>query len=133
MSEDELAIRSAVSAWIEATQRGDIDSVLSLMTEDALFLLPDQPPMTRAAFEVASRAQAAAQLHIEAHSDIQEVSVEGALAYLWSRLVVTVIPPGAESMRREGHTLTVFRKVNGRWLLHRDANLLGRVQAGRGA
>ena len=133
MSEDELAIRSAVSAWLEATQRGDIDSVLSLMTEDALFLLPGQPPMTRAAFEVASRAQAAAKLHIEARSDIQEVRVEGALAYLWSRLAVTVIPPGAEPIRREGHTLTVFRKVNGSWLLHRDANLLGRVQADREA
>jgi uncharacterized protein (TIGR02246 family) len=128
VSEDELAIRSAVSAWLEATQRGDIDSVLSLMTEDALFLLPGQPPMTRAAFEVASRSQAAAGMHIEARSDIQEIRVEGALAYLWSRLAVTVFPTGTEPIKREGHTLTVFMKVGGKWLLHRDANLLGRVQ-----
>lgn len=127
MSEDELAIRSAVSSWIEATQRGDIDAVLDLMTEDALFLVPGQPPMTRTAFEAASRSQVAARLHVEAHSEVQEVRVEGTLGYLWSRLAVTVIPPSGEPIRREGHTLTVFRKVSGRWLLHRDANLLGRV------
>ena len=133
MSEDELAIRSTVASWIEATQRGDIDAVLDLMTEDALFLTPGQPPMSKSAFEAASRTQAAANLHITALSDVREVRVEGVLAYLWSHLAVTVSPPGAEPIRREGHTLTVFRKVGGKWLLHRDANLLVKVQAGRDA
>jgi ketosteroid isomerase-like protein len=32
MSEDELAIRSVVSAWFEATKRGDTQAVLDLMT-----------------------------------------------------------------------------------------------------
>ena len=133
MSEDELAIRSVVAEWIDATQRGDIDAVLDLLTDDALFLVQGQPLMTRAMFEAASRAQASAKLRIEAKSQIQEVQVEGALAYLWSKLAVTVTPPGAAPMKREGHTLTVFRKVNGRWLLHRDANLLARFEAGRDA
>jgi hypothetical protein len=31
-------------------------------------------------------------------------------------------------MQRQGHTLTVLRKVQGRWLLARDANLLGAPQ-----
>ena len=129
MSEDELAIRSVVAEWIDATQRGDIDAVLDLLTDDALFLVQGQPPMTRAMFEAASRAQASAKLRIEAKSQIQEVQVEGALAYLWSKLAVTVTPPGAAPMKREGHTLTVFRKVNGRWLLRRDANLLARIDS----
>ena len=127
MSEDERAIRSVVASWIEATQRGDIDAVLNLLTEDALFLTPGQPPMTRAAFEVASRSQAVAKLHIEARSEIKEVKIEGAMGYLWSHLAVTVSPPGGNPIQREGHTLTVFMKVGGRWLLHRDANLLAKV------
>lgn len=129
MSGDELAIRSVISSWLDATKRGDVDAVLNLMTEDALFLTPGQAPMTRAAFEAVSRSQAAAKLQIEAQSEIQEVQVDGAMGYLWSRLAVTVIPQDADPIRREGHTLTVFKKVGGRWLLHRDANLLGRVQA----
>jgi len=127
MTEDEQAIRSVVHTWIDATQRGDIDTVLGLLTEDALFLIQGQPPMTRSMFEAASRSQAAAKLHIEAESQIKEVLVEGAMGYLWSHLAVTVAPLGADPIRREGHTLTVFKKVSGRWLLHRDANLLGRV------
>ncbi len=127
MSEDEFAIRSVVSSWLDATKRGDIDAVLGLMTEDALFLTPGQAPMTRAAFEAASRSQAAAKLQIEAQSEIQEVRVDGSMGYLWSRLAVTVIPEGAAPIMREGHTLTVFKKANGRWQLHRDANLLQKI------
>lgn len=63
-----------------------------------------------------------------AQSEIQEVRVEGTMAYMWSHLMVNVTPPGAgDPIERAGHTLTVFRKVSGRWLLGRDANLLVRV------
>ena len=128
MSVDELAIRSVVTSWIEATKRGDIQSVLDLMTEDALFLVPGQPPMNKAAFEAASRSQASARVPIDAQSEIQEVRIEGTMAYMWSHLTVTVTPAGAsDSIKRAGHTLTVFRKVGDRWLLCRDANLLVRV------
>ena len=129
MSEDERAIRAVVAAWLDATRRGDVHAVLDLMTDDALFLVPGQPPMDKAAFEAASRAQSAAKLQISATSDIREVRVEAAMAWLWSHLTVTVTPPGAAApIRRAGHTLTIFRKVGGRWLLARDANLLVKVQ-----
>ena len=126
--QEEQSIRSVVASWIEATKRGDIESVLELMTEDALFLVSGQPPMDKAAFEAASRSQASAKLQFDALSEIQEIQVEGAMAYAWSRLTVTVTPPGpTEPIKRAGHTLTIFKKVEGRWLLFRDANLLVRV------
>jgi uncharacterized protein (TIGR02246 family) len=128
MSEDEQAIRTVVATWIEATRRGDIQAVLDLMTEDALFLVPGQPPMDKAAFATASRSQASAKLDIDAQSEIREVRVEGTMGYIWSHLRVTVTPAVAgEKVQRAGHTLTVFRKTGGRWLLSRDANLLVRV------
>jgi len=38
---------------------------------------------------------------------------------------VTVTLPGADlPAERAGHTLTVFRRVDGQWRLARDANLL---------
>jgi len=124
MQEDELAIRSAVASWIEATRRGDFQAVLDLMTEDALFLVPGQPPMDKAAFEASSRSHAASGMKIDAVSEIREVEVAGAMGYLWSHLTVTVTPPGSKPLTRAGHTLTIYRKVGGRWLLCRDANLL---------
>ena len=125
MSQDELAIRSLVTSWMDATMRGDIESVLGLMTDDALFLVPGKPPMTKAGFEAASRSQAAAKVRIVAQSEVQEVRVEGAMAYMWSNLTVTMTREGKSgSNTRTGQTLTVFRRVDGRWLLCRDANLL---------
>ncbi|MCX7064232.1 MAG: nuclear transport factor 2 family protein [Proteobacteria bacterium] len=61
-------------------------------------------------------------------SEIQEIQVSGDMAYLWSKLGVTVTAPGAsQPMERAGYTLTVFRRVGGKWLLARDANLLSPV------
>jgi len=40
------------------------------------------------------------------------------------RLSVTVMPSGGAPTKRAGHTLSVLKKVNGKWLLARDANML---------
>jgi len=128
MTEDEQAIRSLVSSWMEATARGDVDAVLGLMTEDAMFLTPGQPPMNKAAFAATSRSQVSGKLRIDAKSEVQEVHVDGSMAYLWSHLDVTVTAEGANNpIHRAGHTLTIFRKVGGRWLLSRDANMLVKI------
>jgi uncharacterized protein (TIGR02246 family) len=131
MTQDEQDIRALVQRWMDATQAGDTDTVLSLMTDDVVFLQPGRPPMRKGDFEAASRAQAAGTApRFEGRSDIQEVQVAGDWAFFWSRLEVTATPPdGAPRMRREGHTLTVLRKSDGRWKLARDANLLGPPQA----
>jgi uncharacterized protein (TIGR02246 family) len=110
---------------MDATEHGDIQSVLRLMTDDALFLVPGKPPMTKAGFEAASKSQASAKVKIHAKSEVQEVQVEGTMAYMWSNLTVTMTQEGKSQVStRTGQTLTVFRKVDGRWLLCRDANLL---------
>jgi uncharacterized protein (TIGR02246 family) len=50
-SDDEKAIRAVVREWLDASRRGDTTAVLALMTTDALFLVPGQPPMDRDGFE----------------------------------------------------------------------------------
>jgi hypothetical protein len=37
---------------------------------------------------------------------------------------VVTPPNGAKTMTRAGHTLSVLKKQNGKWLLARDANML---------
>jgi uncharacterized protein (TIGR02246 family) len=123
---DEQAIRAVVADWMSATQRGDIQAVLDLMTEDAIFLTPGQEPMDRAAFEAAARAQVARNLRIDGASDIREVQIEGNMALAWSRLSVTVTFADGSAVKRDGHTLTIFRKQGGKWRLARDANMLVR-------
>ena len=126
MTHDEQQIRDLVRTRMQATQAGDVATLLALMTDDVVFLVPGRAPMRKDEFAATARAQAGpGGPRIEGASEIQEVQVAGDWAFLWSRLAVKVTPPGgAAPVERSGHTLTVLRKEQGRWLLARDANLL---------
>ena len=129
MTSNEQEIRDLVSTWLAASKSGDVEKVLSLMTDDVVFLVAGQPPMGKGEFEAASRAQAGpGGPDIDGRSDIREIRVVGDHAYMWQALTVTVTPPGATPARRAGHTLTIFRRENGRGRLARDANLLSPVK-----
>jgi len=123
MTEDERAIRDLVANWMAASQAGDTETVLSLMTDDVEFLVPGREPFGKAAFAAASQNMQG--VRIEARSEIRELKVLADWAYLRGHLEVAMTPPGGNSVRRAGHTLTIFNKqADGRWLLARDANLL---------
>lgn len=127
-AEDEDAIRAVAAAWVEATRQGDVPAVLRLMTDDALFLVPGQPAMDKAAFEAASRLQGASGMRFEIRQQVHEVVVDGALGFARSWLEVSVTPPGgAAPVKRAGHALTMFRKDGGHWRLWRDANMMTKV------
>jgi len=131
MTSDEQEIRQLISNWMAATKAGDVETVLGLMAEDVVFLVPGRPPMIgKAAFAAASQPQAGQPApKFEGTSEIQEISVLGDWAYMWTKLKVVVTPPsGAPSMTRAGHTLSILRKMDGKWLLARDANLLAPLQ-----
>jgi uncharacterized protein (TIGR02246 family) len=129
MQSDEQQIRELVATWMAATKAGDVDTVLGLMTDDVVFLVPGRDPMRKPEFAAAMRAHAGGGPTFDGTSEIQEIQVAGEWAWLWSRLHVVATPPdGAPRVQRRGHTLTVLRKVQGRWLLARDANLLGQPQ-----
>ena len=123
MTDDERAIRELVATWMAASQAGDVDTVLGLMADDVMFMVPGREPFGKAEF--AASAQAMKGVRFEGTSDIHEIKVLGDWAYLRNYLSVTVTPPGGEPMCRAGCTLTILRKEqNGKWLLARDANLL---------
>jgi uncharacterized protein (TIGR02246 family) len=129
MQSDEQQIRALVSAWMDATASGDIEAVLALMTDDAVFLVPGKAPMRKVDFAAAAKAQAAGNApSFKGDSEIQEIQVSGDWAFMWTKLTVIATPPGGGvATTRSGHTLTVFRRQDGRWLLARDANLLAAV------
>ena len=110
--------------------RGDVDTVLSLMTDDVVFLVSGRPPMEKAEWAALSRFPPGSPCpNFEGTYEIQEVQVSGDMAFIWTKLSVTVTLPGpGVPIERAGHTLTVFRRINGKWLLARDANLLSPVQ-----
>ncbi|MDF9392903.1 YybH family protein [Methylococcus capsulatus] len=125
MTEDEQAIREVVATWMRASQAGDTPTVLSLMTEDAVFMVPSQEPFGRETFEASANQIAAAGLRIDATYDIVELQVWGDWAFTRNRIDLSITPPAGEPVRRAGYTLTLFRKEgDGCWRIARDANLL---------
>ena len=123
LTEDEQAIRKVIETWMRASQSGDAATVLSLMTEDAVFTVPGREPFGREVFEAAAGATNAAQ--IDGTNEIVELQVLGDWAFTRNRIDLTVTSPAGEPVRRSGYTLTLFRKgADGHWRLARDANLL---------
>ena len=122
MTDDEKAIRALVDTWMRATKSGDAETVLGLMTDDVVFMVPGQEPFGKEAFAAASKGMK--DMQFAGRSEIREIKVLGDWAYLRNHLDVSMTPPGGTPMRRTGYTLTILRKEQGRWRLARDANLL---------
>jgi uncharacterized protein (TIGR02246 family) len=125
MENDEAQIRQLVSTWMAATKSGDIETILSLISDDAVFLVTGQSVMRKSDFAAAASTQRAEDApQFDGASEIQEIKVLGDWAFMWSKLTVVITPPGDETVTRAGHTLSILRKENGKWRLARDANML---------
>jgi len=105
-----------------------METVLSLISDDAVFLIAGQPIMRKSDFAAAATAQQAEDApRFDGTSEIQEIKVLGDWAFMWSKLTVVATSPGGEPVTRAGHTLSILRKENGKWRLARDANMLAPV------
>lgn len=123
MESDELAIRALIDKWLAATRAGDTATVLNLMSDDVVFLVPGIEPFGKDVF--AANSANMKGFRIEGKSEIQELKILGDWAWMRTRLRVAVTPPNGKEIVRSGYTLTILRKEpDGRWVLVRDANLL---------
>jgi uncharacterized protein (TIGR02246 family) len=123
MNQDEQAIRKLVDTWMDASKKGELDTVLRLMADDVVFMVPGREPFGKDTFAATSRAMKNVQ--IDAVSDVLELKVLGEWAWMRTRLRMTVTPPGGKPIARSGYTLTILRKqADGAWVLARDANLV---------
>lgn len=128
MGSDEQAVRDVHTTWIDAVNTGDVDRLLALMTDDAVFLNPGRTPLGRDEFPVGF-STGHRNNRIRCISELDEVVVVGDVAYTCCRDSLSVTPrAGGEAMELAGHRLTVYRKTpDGRWLLARDAHTLSPV------
>ncbi|HEX3496336.1 MAG TPA: SgcJ/EcaC family oxidoreductase, partial [Methylocella sp.] len=102
MPDDERAIRELVQTWLAASQKGDLHTVLGLMADDVIFMLPGQNPFGKEAF--AASFKVLTGVRFEASSDIKEIKVLDDWAYLRNYLEVTMTPrDGGASVRRSGY------------------------------
>jgi len=122
MHDDERAIRELMKRWMEATKAADLNTVLSLMTDDVVFLTPGSPSMNKESFATGFRGFAG-RVEFDAKQDVKEIRINGDLAYAWTFMSLTM-----DGRMRSGNILSIFCKVDGKWVLSRDANFVGMVE-----
>src|SRR5689334_7780507 len=80
MNDDERAIRELVETWMRATKAGDLATVLGLMADDVVFMVPGREPFGKEAFAASSDAMK--DLEFDGRSEIKELQVLGDWAYV---------------------------------------------------
>ena len=126
MHDDERAIRDLVATCMVASKAGDTVTVLGLMADDVMFIVPGREPFGKEAF--AASSQSMKNIRFEGSYDIREIKLMGDWAYLHNYLTMTMTPTAGEPIRHAGHTLSILRKLrSGKWVLARDANLVMKV------
>jgi uncharacterized protein (TIGR02246 family) len=124
MSADEQAIRKLIDDWMQASARGDLDTLLTMLSEDVVFMTVNREPFGKQEFAAQSRALQGAR--IEGRATPVEIKVLGDWAYLRNRLEVKITPPHGDQVKSAGYTLTILRSESGGWVIARDANLMPR-------
>jgi len=123
MTDDERAIRHLVATWMKASEAGNVTTVMSLMADDVIFMVPGREPFGNEAFRASSEAMK--NVRLTGTSDIREIKVLGDWAYIRNYIEITITPPDGTATQRRGYTLSILRKQsNGKWVLWRDANLV---------
>jgi uncharacterized protein (TIGR02246 family) len=124
MTPDEQAIRKLIDDWMQASAQGNLDKLLSMLSDDVVFSTVDREPFGKQEF--AAQSQAMQGVKIEGRAVPVEIKVLGDWAYLRNRLEVTITPPHGDQVKRAGYTLTILQRQSGRWVIARDANLMPR-------
>ncbi len=123
MQTDEQAIRNLVDIWLAAAARGDVATMLNLLADDVLFMVPGKEPFGKEQFAAAN--QQMKNLKVQGKAEVLEIKVLGDWAWMRNRLRVTMTLPQGETVNHLGYVLTILRKnTAGAWQIHRDANLL---------
>lgn len=120
--QDEQAIRAAVNTWLEASKKGDSNTLLSLLADDVIFITPGREPFGKEAFR--GHDDEMKNVEMAANIDIKEIEVAGDWAWMRSYLEVTFTSADGKATPHAGHILTIFEKQPHGWVIKRDANFV---------
>lgn len=85
MTDDEQAIRELVDKWMQASREGDTQTVLDLMTDDVLFMVPGREPFGKEAFRATSESMR--DIRMDGRAEVREIELLGDWA--WSATIST--------------------------------------------
>jgi len=93
MQKDEQAIRELVNRWMVASKNGDAATVLSLMADDVIFMVPGREPFGKQAF--AANA-----------TNMKKVQIDGTSHSGYTLTILRKNPDGSWVIARDANLLT---------------------------
>jgi uncharacterized protein (TIGR02246 family) len=123
---DAKAIQELTELWITAVKHQDIDRLLSLVTDDVVFLPPSGPPIQGRKAVGDLYRSLFTQFDVEQSARTEEIEVIGDWAFAWGTEMLTLSPrSGGPSIRTRGKGLTILRRQpDGSWNFARGINNL---------
>ena len=129
MNADIEAINKLRDEWKAASDARDVDKILSLITDDAVILAPNSPPLVgKRAVETMYRTML--NLYkIEQNFIYEEVVLQGDWAYAWGHDEVKMTPlAGGQTLRAKGYGMMIMRREADGWKYARGINNMTRQQ-----
>jgi uncharacterized protein (TIGR02246 family) len=127
MDKDIESIHKLRDEWKAASDARDINKIISLITDDAVILAPNSPPLVgKQAVETMYRTML--NLYkIEQNFIYEEVMVQGDWAYAWGHDEVTMTPlAGGQTLRAKGYGMMIMRREADGWKYARGINNMTR-------
>jgi uncharacterized protein (TIGR02246 family) len=82
---------------MRASQSGDVDTVLSLMADDVIFMVPGREPFGKEVFRAASEGMK--NVRLTGSSDVREINVLGDWAFIRNYMEIAITSPEGGAMR----------------------------------
>ena len=122
--DDEQAIRKLVADWKVAIKNKDVPGLLTFITDDAVFLTSNTPPLKgKKALESLYR-DIFARFNVEQETTTEEIEIDGDRAFTWGTDALTLIPlAGGNLIKLKGYGMTILqRRPDGGWRIMRGIN-----------
>lgn len=105
----------------DALSSGDVDRLMSMLTDDIIMMAPESPTLEGASAVRARFETTFAEVALVEHWKSFETVIEGDLAYDLSHYTVTITPVGGgEAVEQSGRNLNILRRQpDGGWKFSR--------------
>jgi uncharacterized protein (TIGR02246 family) len=123
--DDKEAIQRLTEEWSAAMRRRDAASLISMITEDAIFLPPGFPPIRgRQAVQAMYDLFFPQFSNVEQTVSVEELEVAGEWAFIWGTESLVLAPPaGGPPIEMQGKGMSILRRQqNGSWKFSRGIN-----------
>jgi uncharacterized protein (TIGR02246 family) len=122
--DDVQAVRQLSQNWITAVTAKDIDRLVTLVTDDVIFLPPNGRPIQGKEAVRDLYLQLFAQFDVAQSATNEEIQVTGDWAFSWGSESLVLRPrDGGAAVTLEGKGLTILRRQSdGSWQFARGIN-----------